>query len=280
MQFLTRFIREPLVHFLILGALLFGLFQAVSASDDIEISERVIRVTETDIDRMRTRFQAVWTRPPTEQELGNLIDAFVREEVFVREAIALSLDRDDTIIRQRLSQKMEFLLQSIAGMKEPTDEELLRQFEQDIQIYSEAPRYALLQVYLGQDAAAEADVAALLEQLRGGSDHTQIGQRSLLPMTLPLTSSRELDARFGEGFATNLGVLSQGEWTGPVSSGFGQHLIKVVDIMQHAPVDFLDVRERVEVSWRRDHLEAATTAQFEALAENYRIERDVPEDAQ
>ena len=120
-EYLGRFLREPLVHFLLLGALIFGAFKIIS-SETIEPGK--ILITQGRIESLETAFSRTWRRPPTASELEGLIRDYVREEVFAREAVALGLDKDDTIIRRRLRQKLEFVSEDVAAHAEPTDEQL------------------------------------------------------------------------------------------------------------------------------------------------------------
>src|SRR3990172_3606014 len=114
--------REPLVHFLFLGAAIFAAYSLVSNGTSGE-PEKIV-VTEGQIASMWEGFTRIWQRPPTSEELEGLIRDRVREEVYYREALALGLDKDDLIIRRRLRQKMEFISDDIVTLAQPTDAEL------------------------------------------------------------------------------------------------------------------------------------------------------------
>jgi hypothetical protein len=119
---MRRLAREPLLHFLLLGGVIFGVFALVSRNDASRPGEIV--VTEGRIASLGTAFARVWHRPPTGPELDGLMRDYVRDEVLAREALALGLDRDDTIIRRRLRQKLEFVSEDVAALAEPTEEQL------------------------------------------------------------------------------------------------------------------------------------------------------------
>ena len=109
-----RWLREPLLHFLVIGT---GHLPAVSSlvRGGDETAPREIVISESRIEALAENFGRTWTRPPTPQELRGLVDDYVKEEVFYREAIAMGLDRDDTVIRRRLRQKMEFVSEDAAA---------------------------------------------------------------------------------------------------------------------------------------------------------------------
>lgn len=113
----ARWLREPLVHFLAIGALLFALSQWRSGTGT---SERIV-ITAGTIDALAAGFERTWLRPPTDEELKEQIDDYVRAEAAAREAVALGLDRDDTIVRRRLQQKLEFMTEEEVDAPPPDD---------------------------------------------------------------------------------------------------------------------------------------------------------------
>ena len=161
-----KLLREPLVHFLLLGAVLFGVFALLGDRG----SERAghIVVTPGHLEHLLVSFTRTWQRPPTAQELAGLIDDYIREEVLYREAVAMGLDRDDTIVRRRLRQKLEFLTEETAAMAAPSDEELQTFLQQHLDAFRVEPRLAFRHVYLRRDRrgdAANAEARHLLTQL-------------------------------------------------------------------------------------------------------------------
>ena len=117
---MKKFLREPLFHFLVLGAALFAVWLWRKDAAGGDSAGRIV-VTQARIRQLETGFARTWQRPPTDQELTDLVQDFVREEVFVREATAMGLDRDDTIIRRRLRQKFEFLTEDTLESATLTD---------------------------------------------------------------------------------------------------------------------------------------------------------------
>ncbi len=163
---LTNFFREPLAHFFVLGAGIFLLSTLVGESD--EPPDQIV-VSVGQIDRLVETWQRTWQRPPTRAELEGLVEDHIREEILYREAIALGLDRDDTIIRRRLRQKMEFLSQDLVGQVEPTDAELRTYLRENADAYQIEPRVTFQQIYLNRErrgANAEDDARRLLADLQ------------------------------------------------------------------------------------------------------------------
>ncbi len=110
-----RVLREPLVHFLLLGGVLFLIFGLTNQTGTTNSDQRIV-VSAGRIEQLATVFGKTWQRPPTSKELKGLIDDFVLEEVYYRQAVAMGIDRDDTIIRRRLRQKLEFLTDDVSSL--------------------------------------------------------------------------------------------------------------------------------------------------------------------
>src|SRR6476620_7917609 len=119
---MKRFIREPFLHFLLLGALIFIAHRFLSKRID-DGPGRIV-ITQGQINSMVIGFSRTWQRPPTREELEGLIRDRVRAEVYCREAVAMGLDQDDPVIRRRLQQKLEFVTNDVAALAAPTDAEL------------------------------------------------------------------------------------------------------------------------------------------------------------
>jgi len=273
MSIFLRLVREPLVHFMLVGAVIFGLYQLINPSVDASAATETITVSEATRSQLESQFTKVWNRSPTPDEMEGLLSSYIREEVLVREALKLSLDRNDPVVRQRLAQKMEFLLQSMASAKPPSEEELRSYFEQNADAYRSVSRFGIDQVFL-EETASQAEIDVLLGSLRDGADHTLLGQRSLLPTNLPPSSARSIDAMFGTGFSDQLSEIEPGEWAGPISSGFGQHLVRVTDARPSQVPELESIRDRVEADMRRDNVDASIEEQFRVLSEGFEIRRD------
>ena len=252
MKQIARLLREPLFHFFIIGGLLFALYAAVSGPSPAPVNRIVVapeRVTQ-----LSAGHEAVWRRPPTDDELRALIDNFVREEVYSREALALGLDRDDAIIRRRLQQKMEFLTDSGADLIEPSAGELEAYYAANQEGLQDPPRMALEQVFLGQQPTQErvASVLDALHALKPGAeaDPMRLGDRSFLPAKVALSTPAALDGIFGAGFFGELTHLPTDVWAGPVESGYGVHLIRISESVPGRVPPFEEVRNALLREWK------------------------------
>ena len=224
---IRRWLREPLVHFLALGLLLF----AVSHWRGGAGSNRIV-ITPGQIDSMVATFMRTWQRPPTEEELKGLVDNYVRDELATREGLSLGLDRDDVVIRRRLRQKLEFLVEDSPDAAPITDAELQAWLTQHPDQYRVEPEVAFRQVYVSPDRrgdATERDAKMLLAKLSAGGEDvpTNVGDSSLLPRDVERSPRSSIARQFGEEFADELLEIEPGRWAGPVRSGYGLHLVWV-----------------------------------------------------
>ena len=197
-------LREPLLHFLVIGTGLFLLYQLVRGGD--ETAPREIVISESRIEALAENFGRTWTRPPTPQELRGLVDDYVKEEVFYREAIAMGLDRDDTVIRRRLRQKMEFVSEDAAASAEPTEAAAAAVPAAHPEKFVEPARVTFQQVFVNAEKrgdAARRDAERILAELqagRGPANPSEAGDPTLLPAGLEDASPQEISGSFGDEF--------------------------------------------------------------------------------
>jgi len=276
MKLLQRLLREPLFHFLALGGLIFVIFRVVSGPAPVRTDTIVIGPER--IDQLVKSYEAVWRHPPTADELEVIIDETVREDVYYREALALGLDRNDAIVRRRLRQKMEFLTETGAGLLSPAAGELEAHLLAHEETFRVAPRLAFEQIYLGQDPDADS-TADLLSKLRAesGAEPSAWGERSLLPAQLSLSPPEGVDGVFGAGFFGRLAELPLETWTGPVSSGYGAHLVRIGESRAARTPPLEDIREAVLSDWRTAKASELRELQYARLRERYIVEIRHPE---
>jgi hypothetical protein len=194
-HFVKNLIREPLVHFLIIGAGLFLLFgwgggPVPLPAGQAGLPSAKIIIAPSDIDQMIAAFTRTWQRPPTEADMKVLVDNFVRDEIYYREALAMGLDRDDSVIRRRMRQKMEFIFEDITAQAEPTDEELLAYMKTHPDAYRIDPQIAFRHVYFNVDKRgknAEADARQTLARLNEGMNAKLAGDPFMLGSELNLS---------------------------------------------------------------------------------------------
>lgn len=267
-----RIIREPLLHFLLLAALIFAVHGFVAGRVQ---TEETIDVTSAKIAQMAEIFARTFQRPPTADEMKGLIDDYVKEEIYVREAVRLGIDKDDTVIRRRLRMKMEFLNDAEAEATPPTEAELASYLAAHPDKFQEAPRVAFEQVYLDaqkRGAAVEADAAAILASLKKDSSFAaSAGDPTLLPPSMPLTDRQGIAQLFGDDFAAAVVTLQPGEWQGPIGSGFGLHLVKVTGQEAGRVPPLADIRPQVEREWLNERREAVARQKLDELLKRYKV---------
>ncbi len=265
-----RILREPLFHFFLIGAAIFFWFHIVTPESSIAQDPKVIAVDDNDVALLSAQFETRWKRRPSSTELQALVDASIREEVLVREARKLGLDRGDTVIRSRLSQKMDFLTEAIATSAVPEDQELEAFLNQNPERYATPDKVAFTQVFLGE-TPSEDEIARTLEALNETGEISELGSPTLLPSSMPLTATRVVDSVFGAGFSEGLTEVETGLWAGPFQSGYGLHLVQVTAIEPSQTPALLVIREDVLRDWRRAMSEDLAQAQYEILADTYEI---------
>jgi hypothetical protein len=276
MSFVSKIIREPLVHFVLIGAAVFGFYALLSSDDRDEARDKIV-VTEGRVRQLAQVFAKTWQRPPTPEELRGLIDGFIKEEIYYREAIKLGLDRDDTLIRRRMQQKMEFLTEpadELLGADDVTLQALLDANKAEFRI---EPRIAFRQVFLNPDKAGEPavirakqtlDVLKASEVRDGAPD---AGDPTLLPASTPLSPLSAIARNFGETFAANLTDLPEDEWTGPIDSPYGLHLVRVIERFDGYDPELAEVRDAVEQKWRTQKRHEFQGQAYDQLLAKYEI---------
>ena len=274
---LTQLAREPLIHFVLIGAGIYGAYALYGIPDE-DFADNTIVVDAGRIGAFISAWESRWNRPPTEQELNGLINQFIREDILYREAVVMGLDKDDPITRRRLAQKLEFLTKDIAGLKEPEEGELERYFEENKDKYQSPNLITFSHVFLDPDKRGDAtldDANALLTELQaiGPPDSTikDKGDRFMLQNYYPQKTELDIRKSFGTGFATSVMQLEAGQWHGPVLSGYGTHLV-YVDVLEIAPLPvFEEVQTKVMQNWLADQQEQFNKAFFESLKSRYEI---------
>jgi hypothetical protein len=265
---LGAILREPLLHFLILGAGLFGLTQGPEQE-----GTRQIRVTGAQVEQLAAQFSRTWMRPPTGEELAGLIERHIRSEVFYREALAMGLDQDDPYVRNRLGQKLELMLDDLSADTDPVDETLAQYLREHAERYRAPARVSFQQVYLNPERRPrlEDDGALLLGRLRAGADPAGLGDVSLLGQAFDGATQPEIARQFGDAFAEALLELAPGQWLGPIPSGLGAHLVRVTE-RQPGRLPALDeVRLQVLRDWQDQRRREQKEQVYARIRQRYEI---------
>jgi hypothetical protein len=268
--------REPLVHFLVLGAGLFGLSALVGEQPPSAAERPEIRIRASEIEGLVSRWAKVWRRAPSPAELENLLEEHVKDEVYYREALAMGLDEGDVVVRRRMRQKLEFLGDDLAGVTDPTEEQLHAYLGEHADAFRVDALLSFRHVYLSSERGErlQADAEELLGQLRAAGGEValeDVGDRTLLPPRFERAPEHELEGRFGPGFAQTLALAPVGAWAGPVESGFGLHLVWVSEKAEGRAPELSEVREAVEREWRHQQRKAAAENAYRAMRARYQI---------
>jgi parvulin-like peptidyl-prolyl isomerase len=273
-------LEEPLFHFLVLGALLFVAYSFLN-KDSNPTSERVV-VSAGKIEHLSSLFARTWQRQPTDAEMRGLVDDFVREEVAYREGMKLGLDQDDTIIRRRIRQKIDFIADDLASKIEPTEEQLATFLKEHPEPYRVNTTVSFRQIYLDPERHAEdldAQVANLLKTLENdpSANAAELGDSTLLEFQAEDRSLREVAGMFGETFAQRLASIAMGQWQGPIPSAYGVHVVCVDERTEGHLPPLDDVREIVRRDWEQKRREELIESFYQQLLKQYEIDIEWPE---
>lgn len=266
-------LREPLVHFLLAGAAIFAIWSNVPPDP----GERRIVVSEARVTRLVDRWLETYHRPPTPDEIDGMIRDDVKDQVYYREAQRLGLDRDDEVVIKRMRNKMESLAMSDVQAATPSDAELQALLDKDPAKYAPNPVFAFDQVYLGDDTPANrAAASAALARLKAGGDPASVGKPIPLPMHFDGDSSADIADQLGDDFAGALLKLPEGQWTGPVTSGVGLHLVRVDKRVLPRKPRLDEVHQRVENDWRSAKSRQAMDKAFDEMIKGYDVVIEKP----
>lgn len=275
MKRLNKIIKEPLLHFLLLGGGLFLLFNMMNGAT-VDKPNTIV-VTPGKVEQLSANFSRTWERSPTEQELDGLLKSYLRDEVFYREAIALGLDKDDRLIRRRMRQKLEFILEDVTAMMDPTHEQLTVYMQQHEDQFRLQPQISFRQIYLSPDKRQDikADAKKILVSINAGDiseqQSEQLGDQIMLDHVFKLSSQSDIERRFGQAFARQLLALPPGVWTGPVVSGFGGHLVLVSERVDGRLPALAEVREDVQRDWLLEQRNILKEETYQKLLQEYEI---------
>jgi len=280
----VKLLREPLVHFMFIGAVIYLLYGAF-AEPVPEADDKTVVVSAGEIEWMQASWQKRWNRPPTAEEFDGLIQQYIKETVLYREALTMGLNQHDQVIRRRLAQKLEFLAKDLVALTPPTEEELQTYFSEHEDRYQEPVLYTFTQVFIDPDKRGDATLddaevikANLIVQGDAVEDPGTMGDDFMLQNYYPEKDQLEIQKLFGSGFSESLVELAPGQWHGPVLSGYGVHLVYVSNINEPPAVVFADVRERVEQDWRMERGEELNDKFYASLRDRYTVVIEEPEE--
>ncbi len=284
---MTKLLREPLVQFLVLGALLFGIYAYVDRGRGGVESSKQIQLTFDELTQLAVVFQAQWRREPTTEELGRLIESKVQEEVLYREGLAMGLDKEDTIVKRRMVQKMQFLAEDVAAAREPTTAELKDWYEKNSAQFQQPPRVSFRHLYFSPDrrgARAREDAASALTKLAGQPEDSKLAPSLADPFMFQAyyreRAPEFLGKEFGPRFALAVAKLPPGSWQGPVESGYGWHLVFVDAVVPGRIPPFEEIEGDVKTAWLSEQKAVAWERAYKDMRAKYTVLIPAPPDAQ
>lgn len=226
--------KEPIIWFLLIGVVLFGAESYLATESETIVVDDLVR------DRLSSLWLAQMGNPVAQEQLSSLVDAWIKEEVLFREAVRLNLDRDDTIIRRRLVQKLEFLAEGVVD--EPPNLEVLESFyTKNIARYSEPRRYSFSQIYFSRETEAVALTASLSNQI----DWKGLGENTMLNDHYLARSKREIGNILGQQFAGKVESFVLDKWAGPFKSSFGYHIVRLERIDAAVAISLSSIEMKV-----------------------------------
>lgn len=264
---LKRIACEPLTHFLLIGAVLFGALQLVRAAE-----RPTLRIDEQELNQLVTYWQLQSGRAPTRPELQAILKDRIDEELLAAEAKRLGLDKDDLIIRRRLAQKMAFASEDVGAIAEPDEATLRAYYERTKAQYAMPAHIALRQVFFTGDRGAEAARGAAAQALeRAKRGEPVAGDPFLLPLAYADESLDDLIRDYGPAYAKAVQAAPIGAWIGPIPSAYGAHLVQVESRQAAEVAPFDEVRSEVHDAWIAERRAADNAGFLQGLHRRYRV---------
>jgi PPIC-type PPIASE domain len=285
----ARFLQEPLLHFLVIGAVLFAAYAWLNRNGD-NAGAPSLRLAESDVSWLKETFALERQRQPDEAELRALVRGFLKEELLARQAQELGLDRDDIVVRRRLAQKMTFLLQDNSRRAAPSDDDLHRLYEaQRGQGDGPArsgpptlltrPRISFTHIFFSRerrpDAAADAGAAlGELSHPAPGAPTPELGDRIAGKSEFRNADERTVANQFGTKFAARIFELEPGPWLGPIESSQGLHLVRITQLLPAQLRPFDEIRGELAELWREQNQRESEERYFVEQLKRYRLVPD------
>lgn len=275
---MKKWLKEPLLHFLMIGAAIFVVFSVANKEKTTDSVNKIV-VSSTEIKRLSGSWSKRRNRPPTEFELQRLIDSHIKEEVYYREALSLGLDQNDTIIRRRLMQKMEFLSNDLAELTQPDEAELNKYFAANQEKYKFPALISFTHIYFSMDkreAKALADSKRVLAEL-DAPRAPELGDGFMMEYDFVRNTPSEVTRIFGPGFTKQLFTSETNTWQGPIASGYGFHLVRISEKIDARVPELASVIEKVRTDFMFEQRQKTNKEIYDKFKERYEIViEDIP----
>ncbi|MBB4276242.1 peptidylprolyl isomerase [Rhizobium mongolense] len=272
-------LREPLLHFVVGGAMLFAGYAWLDREQTDASGLEPVRIGEGEVRWLKETWANQWLRAPSSQELQELVADLVSEELLAREAREMGLDRNDTVVRRRLAQKLKFIVEDTSRLVEPREAELRQFYEANAARFQEGARVSFTQIFfnpaLRNDASSDAKAALVeLKSTRDTDLAAMPGDRLLLDAEVRDADEQAVAGMFGPDFARAVFALKPGMWSEPVKSGYGFHLVSIAKSSAGRQAPFEEVRDEVLQEWRLEKEKGANRDYIARLREKYGVVLD------
>ena len=271
-------LREPLVQFLLIGLILFGIYSLLPSRTEPAKTSYQIELTMDDMKQLEIAFTSQWRRPPTAEEFAGLVESKIKEEVLYREALTLGLDKEDTIVKRRMAQKMQFLAEDVSGARQPTSEELRAWFQNNAERFAVPGRVTFHHLYFSPDrrgARAKEDATRALQSLTGKAANwpgaSDLADPFMFQDYYGDRSPEQLAKEFGPGFTRGVFQAQPGSWQGPIESGYGWHLIWIDSKTSDRVPSFEEVESDVQTAWMADQRAEYWRKSYEEMRKKYQV---------
>ena len=282
---MKRILREPLIHFLLLGVLLFVVYRYVQPSSGTVQSSKQIQLSLDELTQLVRLFQSQWRREPTPEEFSRLVENKIQSEILYREALAMGLDKDDEIVKRRMAQKMQFLAEDVAAAREPSTAELKAWYEKNSERFAQPNRISFRHLYFSPDRRGESartDAERALKKLAGQPQDSKLAKSLADPFMFQDyyrdRAPEFLGKEFGPQFAQAVEKLSSGSWQGPIESGFGWHLVFVDTIIPGRVPAFEEIEQDVKTAWLGEQKALAWAKAYKDMRAKYTVLLPAPPD--
>lgn len=237
-----------------------------------------IEITTAKADRLVVIWEKRWNRLPTLKEYEGLLKQTIRQEVLYREALAMGLDKDDSVVKQRLTQKLKFISSDMMTIDTPTDEVLQSYLDRHVQKYQTPGSITFRHIFFSFEKDSYVSISQKVERLletlnqkQRDMDIESAGDVSFQGMAFKEESEFEVDRLFGKAFREKLFAQTKGRWVGPIESSFGLHLIYIDEKVNNKKALLGEVRDLVLRDWAYDERKKLNDAYVENLSKQYEI---------
>jgi len=273
---MNKLLREPLIHFLLLGGLLFALYSFLN-KDEIDPEDYTVHITQSDVDRLVKAYQKNWNASPDSATLAAIIEEEVNTELLYREALRMDLDHNDEIIRRRLKQKFEFLVKDLVSLEQASESDLQTFYKDHPELYQSPKTISFSQIYFSPDKRRnpQQDASTLFSQINNQDSPATFKEKGddfHLPSHFTRKDKEAVRQEFGKQFADALFQIDEQGWRSPLSSGYGYHLVYIDTILSSAPISFDRVQERVGQDWNQQQQLIYNEQLLKNLRSQYKIE--------